>query len=516
MKKFLKIFLALILIFSFNTSFAQNYSTITDKITKNDEIKNINLENVFEFFADFFRETTPESYKYIKLNFSWVEKWSELEKNLQILVYNNKLPNSFANFSNLTKERIKAKNFLELSKKILGTWYAETVIENLWDKYVDYYDLEIVEQNFIILKNQKEIEKSIDQNSWTMDTFNQVYDILLNDFYWKDKLDKKHLIYSAIEWLTKAAGDKHTVYFPPTESKSFKDWLAWDFEWIWTYVEMPEPGVFKITSPIIGWPADKAWIKGWDIVLAVNWQKITKENSQSEIVSWIKWQAWTEVNLTIKRWENIFDIKVKREKVHIKSIETKIDWNNFIINFSWFNEWVSNEFYQAIDELNWKSWIKKIIIDLRNNWGGYLNEVVSILDWIVPKGEATAQVDYINQEWKYISKWLNKLDLNKYELVFLQNKGTASASEIMIWTVKDYFPNTKIVWEKSYWKWSVQTIREFFDGSSIKYTIAKWFTWKTKTWIDWVWIKPDYEVELNEKRLSEYWKDNQLEKALSI
>ena len=147
MKKFLKIFLALILIFSFNTSFAQNYSTITDKITKNDEIKNINLENVFEFFADFFRETTPESYKYIKLNFSWVEKWSELEKNLQILVYNNKLPNSFANFSNLTKERIKAKNFLELSKKILGTWYAETVIENLWDKYVDYYDLEIVEQN---------------------------------------------------------------------------------------------------------------------------------------------------------------------------------------------------------------------------------------------------------------------------------------------------------------------------------------------------------------------------------
>ena len=61
MKKFLKIFLALILIFSFNTSFAQNYSTITDKITKNDEIKNINLENVFEFFADFFRETTPES-----------------------------------------------------------------------------------------------------------------------------------------------------------------------------------------------------------------------------------------------------------------------------------------------------------------------------------------------------------------------------------------------------------------------------------------------------------------------
>ena len=153
---------------------------------------------------------------------------------------------------------------------------------------------------------------------------------------------------------------------------------------------------------------------------------------------------------------------------------------------------------------------------MRNNWGGYLNEVVSILDWIVPKGEATAQVDYINQEWKYISKWLNKLDLNKYELVFLQNKGTASASEIMIWTVKDYFPNTKIVWEKSYWKWSVQTIREFFDGSSIKYTIAKWFTWKTKTWIDWVWIKPDYEVELNEKRLSEYWKDNQLEKALSI
>ena len=82
--------------------------------------------------------------------------------------------------------------------------------------------------------------------------------------------------------------------------------------------------------------------------------------------------------------------------------------------------------------------------------------------------------------------------------------------------MKDYFPKIKVIWTKSYWKGSVLAIKEFSDGSSFKYTTAKWFTWRSKTWIDWVWITPDVEIELDETLLKEKKIDNQLEKALSI
>ena len=122
-------------------------------------------------------------------------------------------------------------------------------------------------------------------------------------------------------------------------------------------------------------------------------------------------------------------------------------------------------------------------------------------------------VKYQNHNKWYYSDWNNGLDLSKYKLVLLENSWTASASEIMIWTIKDYIPESIVIWEKSYWKWSVQTIKSYKDGSSLKYTIAKWFTWKSETWIDWVWISPDIELEFDLDKFKKYNIDNQLEKA---
>jgi carboxyl-terminal processing protease len=85
----------------------------------------------------------------------------------------------------------------------------------------------------------------------------------------------------------------------------------------------------------------------------------------------------------------------------------------------------------------------------------------------------------------------------------------------MAGTLKDYYPNLTLVWEKTYGKWSVQTIKTYFDWSSLKYTIAHWFTGKTETWIDQIGIKPDVEIKLDET-LMKSWTDNQLEKAKSL
>ena len=114
------------------------------------------------------------------------------------------------------------------------------------------------------------------------------------------------------------------------------------------------------------------------------------------------------------------------------------------------------------------------------------------------------------------SKWYSLIDFSKYKLFLLQNSWTASASEIMIWTINDYYKNAKTIWTKTYWKWSVQVIKPYIDWSSLKYTVAKWFTWKTETWIDWIWIEPKLELDFDIKAYQKNWFDNQLDKAIFL
>jgi len=157
--------------------------------------------------------------------------------------------------------------------------------------------------------------------------------------------------------------------------------------------------------------------------------------------------------------------------------------------------------------------IKKIIFDVRNNPGWYLDEVSYMLSYFVPEWEATAIIEYTDSKKEFISRWYDLLDASKYELVFLQNGWSASASEIMVGTMKDYFPDMTIIGEKSFGKGSVQSLKNYYDGSTLKYTTAKWFTWKTKTGIDGVWITPDIEIEIDLERLKNAQYDNQLEWA---
>jgi carboxyl-terminal processing protease len=101
------------------------------------------------------------------------------------------------------------------------------------------------------------------------------------------------------------------------------------------------------------------------------------------------------------------------------------------------------------------------------------------------------------------------------EIVILINSGTASASEILAWTLKDYFPErVTIIWEKSFWKGSVQTQRYYRDGSALKYTIARWYTWKSEKWIDWIGIEPDMPLIFDQALWKEKQIDNQLQEAI--
>lgn len=139
-----------------------------------------------------------------------------------------------------------------------------------------------------------------------------------------------------------------------------------------------------------------------------------------------------------------------------------------------------------------------------------------MLSYFIEKDKPTAIVKYIDKTKTFSSKGYDLIDFSKYKIVILQNSGTASASEILIWTLKDYYPNIEIIWEQSYWKGSVQVMKPYIDWSLLKYTIAKWFTWLTETWIDWIWIKPTIELEFDLEAFKKNWFDNQLNKAKLI
>ena len=518
MKKLLSI-ITLLLLLSTNISYAASISgwKITITWENQEEIDTIvTKEDIFHFLANFYDWQIPESYKYIRVGFKDVSRWSELESSLQKLIYLNLIENPKRILNK--DEELAAWWFFRLCEKVL--WIkiedAETKQELLW-RNANKNDIQIV-ADFI---GQKEIHlpsKSTDRDVKTKLTIMQdVYETLMNGHYNKNNFDEWEIIDSAINGLTQWTGDKYTVYFPPYESESFQDGLSGDYEWIWAYVDMEKPGAVRIVSPIPWSPSEKAGIKGWDLVIKVDGRQIEEDNSLTEVITWIKWPAGTPVVLTVDRNGKIFDITVTRERIIINDIESeKLNTTTYYMQIKSFWEHVAADFKASLQEIKKEDNINKIIIDLRNNWGWYLTEVAEILSYFVEKGETTAVVKYAQRDKTFISRGYEDVDFSDYKIIILQNSWTASASEIMIGTLKDYYPNLELIWENTFWKWSVQVMRSYRDGSLLKYTIAKWFTWKTQTGIDGVWIAPTIQLEFDLDNYKKNGFDNQLDKAIFI
>jgi carboxyl-terminal processing protease len=134
---------------------------------------------------------------------------------------------------------------------------------------------------------------------------------------------------------------------------------------------------------------------------------------------------------------------------------------------------------------------------VRNNGGWYLDQVAEMLSYMVPENEPTAIIKYLNGDRVLKSQWYKIVDFNDYKIVVLQNSWTASASEILAGTIKDYYPDSVSIGEQSYWKGSVQQMKEYKDGSLLKYTVARWYTGGEERWIDGVGLTPDILIELD-------------------
>lgn len=342
--------------------------------------------------------------------------------------------------------------------------------------------------------------------------FWEVYNLIKLNNYDSNWINKEELLDSAIKWLVDWLWDKHSEFMTNSETEKFNSVLSWDFEWIWAVVEKNELWVF--VDRIIKWsPAKKFGVLSGDIIIKANDDKL-EWLDLFDAVDKIKWPAWTKVALDILRqWEtNILTIEVTRDKIKIPSVDSKIlestDIAYIAINMFW--EDTSREFSKALEQYMDKEWL---IIDLRDNWGWYLQSAVSILSNLVEDDKTLVVTKYrdlfSNVSYPSINNW----NIYEWKIVVLINENSASASEITAWALKDY-SKAILVWKKSYWKWSVQKPFDLSDWSMLKLTIAKWFTPEDIN-IDKEWIIPDIEIWF-EKEDFENSYDRQLETAKEV
>ena len=270
--------------------------------------------------------------------------------------------------------------------------------------------------------------------------------------------------------------------------------------------------ILVIVAPLAGMPAEKAGLKAGDKIYAIDGIS-TAGITIDEAVNKIRGVKNTEVILTISRdgIAKAKEVKIKRGIIVVKSVNTEMRSDKiFVIKMSNFNNDTSDLFKQAVSKIMEVN-PKGIILDLRNNPGGYLDTAVEVASEWVEDGPVVTEKFTEEKKNEYLAR--GRARLKDFPTVVLVNQGSASASEIVAGALKDKKKAT-IVGKKTFGKGSVQTMEELPDGSSVKITVAKWLT-PDGDCINELGIMPNVEVELTEEDFTNL-KDPQLDKALEI
>lgn len=365
--------------------------------------------------------------------------------------------------------------------------------------------------------------------SWSLDQrlqtkIHDIYRVLSERYIHASELDQDNLVIGAIKWFVGSVGDPYTVYLDNKESSDFQESLkgTQNFEWIGAVVAKKVDGV--MIEEVLKWsPAQKAWLRPLDLIIEIDSKK-TNNLTLWEAVSMIRWTWGTEVELTIlrteKRWgksENtIFKQKVIRDTINVPSISQKIIMQQNIpllyLNIAMIGEDTEKTLKSVVKELKGADY-KGIIIDLRWNGGWFLPIAVEVVSHFVPRGKEIVSAKYtIFPDEIFDSKGYG--DFENYPLVVLVDWLTASAGEIIALALKEQNWAT-LVGTQTFGKWSIQTIEDFDDGSSLKYSIGKRYS---PSWVnvDKIWITPDFIVDFDSDLMKEKQQDNQLQKAKEI
>ncbi|MEX2012790.1 MAG: S41 family peptidase [Candidatus Levyibacteriota bacterium] len=357
-----------------------------------------------------------------------------------------------------------------------------------------------------------------------------VWEKIQTTYYDKTKLDGQKMLNGAISGMIQSLNDPYTLYLPPQQNNDFKDGLAGQFQGIGAELGMDNKQII-VVAPLSGSPAGKAGIRAGDAILEVD-GKSTAGWDINQAVSTIRGEKGTEVVLTVlhKGETSPQKVTIVRDVITVKSVEGWVKQIKNVDNIGQTDILKNHQsdsvayirLSQFGDETN-KDWVtlvnklivdmekegnfKGIVLDLRNNPGGYLTDATFIAGEFLNEGTTVVIQDNGNE--KQALRASRKGMFINVPLVVLINKGSASASEIVSGAMQD-FSRAKLIGETSFGKGTIQQAEDLGDGAGLHVTIAKWLTPRER-WIHETGLTPDVSVALNAE---EPTLDTQLEKAL--
>lgn len=301
-------------------------------------------------------------------------------------------------------------------------------------------------------------------------------------------------VYGAIKGLVGSLGDPYSVYFPPQASKDFQDTINGSFEGIGLEVGVKD-GMLTAIAPLKNSPAEKAGIKAGDMIVKIDGVSTT-DMSVDQAVHAIRGPKDTSVKLTVFRKGDSAtqDISVSRDTIDIPLISSK-DLGGGVYSIALYSFGTDSDTLFAKEIQKFKaSGDTKLIIDLRNNPGGYLSSAVNIASMFLPQGDLIVTENYGGSKADDVfrSKGTGEVNTSKVKVVILVDGGSASASEILAGALQENGAAT-LIGQKTYGKGSVQEVMNVTDDTTLKLTIAKWLT-PNGTWISKKGIEPDISV----------------------
>ena len=341
--------------------------------------------------------------------------------------------------------------------------------------------------------------------------FWETWDKLKGKYVDKDALDTQKMIYGAIEGMVASLEDPYTVFMTPEDTQIFLEDVTGSFEGVGMEIDVRD-GQLQVVAPLEGTPAQEAGLMPGDKIMTIDGESTVGITSNGAIKK-IRGEAGTKVILGILRdaWGEIKDISITRGVIEVPSL--KVEFREDKIAYIKLYQFSEAAFYDfrkaAIDILD--SDAERIILDLRNNPGGYLEVAQDIAGWFIDNGEVVVIEDFGDNQKAYESN--GNANLKVYPIVVLINEGSASASEILAGALRD-INGSKLIGTTSFGKGSVQTLETLSGDASLKVTVAKWLT-PNGDLIHGVGLEPDVKVDLTEEDFEEGL-DPQLDKAIEI
>ncbi|MDO8618771.1 MAG: S41 family peptidase [Candidatus Daviesbacteria bacterium] len=345
---------------------------------------------------------------------------------------------------------------------------------------------------------------------------------LVTQNYWNKKvIDPNKMVYGAISGMVSSLGDPYTMFLPPTQQKSSKEDLGGSFEGVGIELGFNKDNRLVVVAPLEGTPAQKAGIKASDIIVKIA-GKDTTNMSLIDAVNLIRGAKGTQIALTIFREgeESTQDFNLTRDTIVVKSVQlsfkdTSSSKKIAVIKLTRFGALTNDEWNEAVSQILSEG-PAGVILDVRNNPGGFLDSAVFIASEFLDGGDVVLQENSQGQRSSYKVDRVGKL--LKLPVVMLINKGSASASEIVAGAMQDR-KRAALVGEHSFGKGTIQDAQDLPGGTGIHITVARWLTPDGRWVNDTTGLEPDVKVEIPKPadgQPVDATQDIQLDRALEI